>query len=635
MYLCSVKIFRVILLSLFALTCQISLATTTLLHENDSINVDSTFVKYFYDRLENKQLGIVKIWDTTTLSASFYDPTNQLMEYHQELSNTGHAHKNMEFSFPTRIGFNDRLESYEKFIMTKDKMMYPIIYQPFTEARYMMGSKSEQHLYVLFSRQLLPRLYITLNFNIDYAPSVYIRSYAQNYYFSGNFRWNTRDARYGLNGYYITNKIDAYENGGIVYDSVFTDVVETDKSLIDVNLTNAGNLIKVSGLGLNQYFVLSKNNRLGRINHSFDFQKNSYVYSDTNPASDFYSSYDPILDSTATNDSLSFYTIKNSLNWSSLSYKEYNNDIPFYLTLGVEHNYTRHNGYTDITTGEQFGKAEYQNIRAKAGVIVNLFKSTRITGHGELILSDYHSGDFILNGQWKQFLGTFNRNIGSVAFDINLSRKSPDWFEQSYYSNNFRWDNDFSPSTYMRLKGSYEYQWLTIGLKQTVIDHYIYFGEDAKPAQHTGTVSITSAFANFDFKWKYFEIAGMASMQMTDNDNVIHLPLIYGKVKFGWNINLVKGISMLQPAVVINYFTEYYADAYMPALRTFHLQNEVKIGNYPFLDIVVTFKLKRANIFVAYTNVYSLTKDNRYFTTPHYPMRDSKIMFGIRWRMYK
>lgn len=123
-------------------------------------------------------------------------------------------------------------------------------------------------------------------------------------------------------------------------------------------------------------------------------------------------------------------------------------------------------------------------------------------------------------------------------------------------------------------------------------------------------------------------------MQVTDNDNVIHLPLVYGKLKLGWNIPLVKGVSMMQPAVVINYFTEYYADAYMPALRTFHLQNEVKIGNYPFLDICVTFKLKRANLYVAYTNVYSLAKDNRYFTTPHYPMRDSKIMFGLRWRLY-
>ena len=624
------------------MTCHFLMAGTTLLHDNDTTRVDSTLVKYFYHSLDNQQLGDVKIWDTTTLSASFYDPTNPLFEYYQELSNSGHAHKNLEFSFPTSIGFNSNLAAYDKFIINKEKIIYPIVYQPFTEISYMMGSKKEQHLNVLFCREFLPRFFVTLNFNIDFAPSVYQRSYAQNLYFYGNFRWNTKNERYGLNGYYFTNKIDVYENGGITHDSIFVDLIEEDKTVIPVNLTGASNLIKVSGLGLNQYFVISnddiKNERkigFGRINYSFDYQRNRYLYKDSNPTSDFYANYDHVLNQDETFDSLSFYTIKNGINWNSLSYGKYNNDIPFYLTFGVEHNFTRHNGYKDIVTEEQFSQADFQNLRAKAGIIVNLFKSTRITGKGELILSDYHAGDFILDGQWKQFLGTYKKNIGALVFDVNLSRQSADWFEEAYYSNNFRWQNDFSPATYLKLQGAYETRWLSIGLRQTTIDHYIYFGENAKPIQFTGTLNITSAFAKFNIKSKHIELGGIAYMQVADNEDVVHLPLFYGKLKLGWNINLVKGISMMQPSVVINYFTEYYADAYMPALRTYHLQKDVKIGNYPFLDFYITFKIKRANIFVGYTNIYSLSKDNRYFTTPHYPMRDSKFVFGVKWRLYK
>ena len=92
---------------------------------------------------------------------------------------------------------------------------------------------------------------------------------------------------------------------------------------------------------------------------------------------------------------------------------------------------------------------------------------------------------------------------------------------------------------------------------------------------------------------------------------------------------------MMQPSLTIKYFTKYYADAYMPALRTFYLQNEVQVGNFPYIDLCVTFKIKRANIYVLYTNMYSLTNDNRYPTTPHYPMRDSRLCFGINWRLYK
>ena len=88
-------------------------------NKNDSIPIDSTVVRYFYEKLDNQQLGDIKVWDTTTLSASFYDPTNQPMEYYQELSNSGHAHKNLEFSYPSTIGFNDKLTAYDKFIITK------------------------------------------------------------------------------------------------------------------------------------------------------------------------------------------------------------------------------------------------------------------------------------------------------------------------------------------------------------------------------------------------------------------------------------------------------------------------------------------------------------------------------------
>ena len=506
----------------------------------------------------------------------------------------------------------------------------------------MMGSKKEQHLNVIFCREFLPRFYITLNFNIDFAPSVFQRSYAQNLYFVGNFRWNTKDERYGLNGYYFTNKIDVNENGGITHDYIFVDMLEEDKSVIPVNLMGASNMIKVSGFGINQYFILSNSDIIrekkigfGRICYSFDYQWNRYLYKDSDPTSGFYDNYDQILNPDETYDSISFYTIKNEISWNSLSYGKYDNDIPFYLTFGAEHNFTHHNGYTEIVTGERFGQADFHNVRAKAGIIINLFKSTRITGNGELILNDYQAGDFLLNGQWKQYLGTYKRNIGALVFDVSLSRKTADWFEETYYSNNFRWSNDFSPATYLMLQGAYETPWFSIGFKQTTFDHYIYFGEDAKPVQHTGTIYSTSTFAKFDIKFRFLELAAFASMQVTDHDNIIHLPLYYGKVKLGWNINLVKGISMMQPAVVLGYFTEYYADAYMPALRTFYLQKDVKIGNYPFIDFYLTLKLKRANIFFGYTNIYSITKLNRYFTTPHYPMRDSKFVFGVKWRLYK
>ncbi|MGN0032907.1 MAG: putative porin [Candidatus Limimorpha sp.] len=641
------KILNTILLSLIFVFCHHSLAASSV---NDTVKIDSTLVKYFYDNTANQQLGNTFTWDTTTLSASFYDPTNHQFEFFQELSNAGHAHKKLEFSYPSHIGFNNELSSFQKFINTKEDIFYPIIYQPFTEIEYMMGSKKEQHLNVIFSREFLPNLFITLKYNVLQAPSVYQNSFAQNSNFWANVRWNTLNNRYSINGYYVLNKINNYENGGITNDDIFTNVIETDKTVMPVNLLGAQNNISVSGFGLHQHFVLGKpktpitNNDTvsgkkwdigwGRINHSIDFQKNSYKYYDNNPLSDFYSNFDQILDSTSTNDTTCFYTLKNSVFWNNLNYGSYNDNIPLFISIGIEHNHTIHFGYKDLTTNEFFGRQSLNNLRFNAVLTINALKSSRITGKGEYIFYGYQKGDYLIDAQWKQTLGTNEKNYGHLTFNANLTKESPDWFEEFYYSNSFRWENNFKKSTYFRISGEYDFRFVKFGIRHTTIDNYIYFAENAKPAQISGNINIISLFTQIDFKHKWLEISGFATLQKSDNESVLHLPMLHCKMKIGCNINLVKGISLIQPSVVIGYFTKYYADAYMPSLRTFYLQDDVLIGNYPFVDLYITFKLKRANIFVGYTNIYSITYDCRYFTTPHYPMRDSKILLGVKWRLY-
>ena len=72
----------------------------------------------------------------------------------------------------------------------------------------------------------------------------------------------------------------------------------------------------------------------------------------------------------------------------------------------------------------------------------------------------------------------------------------------------------------------------------------------------------------------------------------------------------------------------------MPATRTFYLQNEVEIGNFPFIDMALSIKVKKANIFVSYSNMFLLTGNYNSFIAPHYPMRDSKFFFGVNWRLF-
>ena len=372
---------------------------------------------------------------------------------------------------------------------------------------------------------------------------------------------------------------------------------------------------------------------LGRICHSFSYLNNKLYYNESSPSVAFYQPYDTLLNKTKTTDSTFVRAIRNSLKWNSLGYQKYNDDIPFYLYAGLTHGFytVKHFDYLE---DETVLSRNYYQLSVNGGIIINLFKSTRITGHADLITLGYQIGDFDIKGQWKQFIGTSNKNFGFATFDVELKRQSANWFEEKYTSNHFRWENDFKAATYLTFNLKYNYKSYCIGVKQTTIANLIYFGTDARPTQSEGLFSIREAYLSFYQKLWRFELEGFASLQKSSNEEVMHLPLLLGQLKIGYAQPAFHKAATLYPSITVRYFTKYYADAYMPATRTFYLQHEVQIGNFPFIDLAIALKVKKAHIYFAYSNMFLLTGNYNSFIAPHYPMRDSRIFIGVNWRLF-
>lgn len=371
---------------------------------------------------------------------------------------------------------------------------------------------------------------------------------------------------------------------------------------------------------------------LGRLCHEFNFQRNSLYYNENSPSVAFYRPYDTLLNTSKTTDTTIVQAIRNTLKWSSLGYQQYNDDIPFYLYAGLTHGFYRvkHYDYVDDTV---IGR-NMQQLSVNGGVIVNLFHSTRITGQANLVTLGYHIGDFDIKGHWRQFIGTTSRNFGNLDFVADIKRQSASWFEEQYYSNHFRWENEFKASTLLAFDLKYTFREYSIGIKQTSIAQYIYFGTDARPTQYDGMFSIREAYLSFRQDLWRFNFEGFASLQKASNEDVIHLPLLQARLRIAYSQPIFRKAATLQPMLTVTYFTKYYADAYMPATRTFYLQNDVEIGNYPFIDLAIALKVKKANIFVSYSNMFLLTGMRDAFIAPHYPMRGSKFFFGVNWRLF-
>ena len=652
-----------------------------------SLPIDSTFVTYNAYPFDSIFLNASKVVDTTTFHTADFDYLQRGNTIYSTLSNTGMAHKSMRFNHLHQAGFDMTLPAFPTYLLNEGNMASYMSVLPYSEIRYLMTiGDLEQHFHARFGRQVTPRLLVSFAFDTDYSPATFNNNKTINNAFWINAKYITKSERYGVSAHWYRNKLEMGENGGIVNDEAYSEHQETDNTVIPVNLTTATNFIVSSGIGFEHYFnllpkktittkkeaprvksdsiapspvfndsipidslfidsiktienqdvvqeVKVRKFTLGRLCHNFSFLNNKLYYNESSPGVSFYQPFDTLMNASKSTDTTLVRAIKNTVKWSSLGYQKYNDDIPFYLYAGVTHGFYQVKHY-DYLEGETVLARNYNQLSVNGGIIVNLFKSTRITGQAELITLGYQIGDFDVKGQWKQFIGTSTKNYGQATFDMELKRQSANWFEESYYSNHFRWENNFNASTYLTFNLRYSYKTYSIGVKQTSIANMIYFGTDARPTQNDGMFSIREAYLSFYQRLGRFELEGFASLQKSSNEEVMHLPLVLGQLKVGYSQPIFHKAATLHPSITVRYFTKYYADAYMPATRTFYLQNDVEIGNFPFIDLALAIKVKKAHIYAAYSNMFLLTGDHNSFIAPHYPMRDSKIFIGVNWRLF-
>ena len=652
-----------------------------------SLPIDSTFVTYNAYPFDSIFLNASKVVDTTTFHTADFDYLQRGNTIYSTLSNTGMAHKSMRFNHLHQAGFDMTLPAFPTYLLNEGNMASYMSVLPYSELRYLMTiGDLEQHFHARFGRQVTPRLLVSFAFDTDYSPATFNNNKTINNAFWINAKYITKSERYGVSAHWYRNKLEMGENGGIVNDEAYSEHQETDNTVIPVNLTTATNFIVSSGIGFEHYFnllpkktittkkeaprvksdsiapspvfndsipidslfidsiktienqdvvqeVKVRKFTLGRLCHNFSFLNNKLYYNESSPGVSFYQPFDTLMNASKSTDTTLVRAIKNTVKWSSLGYQKYNDDIPFYLYAGVTHGFYQVKRY-DYLEGETVLARNYNQLSVNGGIIVNLFKSTRITGQAELITLGYQIGDFDVKGQWKQFIGTSTKNYGQATFDMELKRQSANWFEESYYSNHFRWENDFNASTYLTFNLRYSYKTYSIGVKQTSIANMIYFGTDARPTQNDGMFSIREAYLSFYQRLGRFELEGFASLQKSSNEEVMHLPLVLGQLKVGYSQPIFHKAATLHPSITVRYFTKYYADAYMPATRTFYLQNDVEIGNFPFIDLALAIKVKKAHIYAAYSNMFLLTGNHDSFIAPHYPMRDSKIFIGVNWRLF-
>jgi hypothetical protein len=245
------------------------------------------------------------------------------------------------------------------------------------------------------------------------------------------------------------------------------------------------------------------------------------------------------------------------------------------------------------------------------------------------------AGQTELAGTISKPFTVFKDSMAALVLTGSINNMVADYFQEEFYSNHYRWNNDFSMEQRMDVNGTIISPRFKLKLSgnYAIVNNYIYNNDKGIPSQTDKELLVFSAFADKDFSFRNLHFRVRALWQQASNEDYIHLPDLSGFVSAYYKFVIAK-VLFTQIGADTRYNTKYYADAYSPATGLFYLQNEKKYGNYPYIDVYANLRLKRTRVFFKMQNIGTNFLDGEYMATPHYPMPRSSFRFGISWLFY-
>ena len=293
-------------------------------------------------------------------------------------------------------------------------------------------------------------------------------------------------------------------------------------------------------------------------------------------------------------------------------------------------------GYTwDIAPSVQYSFRRKQHNSFLGGAVYRTEgKFWQWNASGKMYFGGYRSGQTELEGYINKPLKLWS-DTTSLRVEGSLKTLVPDYFEQNYYSNHFRWKNHFNNINELIIRGKIQSQKFktSIGLNYALIGNYIYNNEDALPAQVNGEFLILSAWLDKDLESTHWLVRSRVLWQSVSAEDYIHLPDFAAYLSLNYR-TVISKVMHAQIGFDTRYTTKFYADAFEPSTGRFYLQNEQKIGNYPFVDFHVNLKLKRTRAFFNLMNVTSGLLDGNFWAAPSYPLYKRTYRIGVAWSFY-
>jgi hypothetical protein len=614
----------------------------------------------------------------------------ELLPFHnqgQTFNRLGYSFENNSL-FPT-IGINAKQFNYYKV----EDMRYYYVPTPTSEIMYRTGLEQGQVLDAFITMNTSRQFNFSLAYKGLRSLGKYRNSLASHGNFRTTFNYHSKNKMYYLKGHFSSYDLLNNENGGLTelslnnFESGDTNYI--DRGRLDVNYTNAENILEGKRYYLNQVYTLySKKYSIEKYNDTIN--KKIKNYKEVLKLISLLKK-DSISDHNLKMiDSLSIIAKATKIDSSQLKSIEksllYDFKLGHSLLYETEHYRFKQssansiygsafeNTIFDHTSYQKFNNQLYaQLIAPYLGSIKAKINYFNYNYHYNSILY-YNSGTVQdkLKGNAIVFGADWNKKIANIYLDVNASSiiagditgsslkasvtfkkdslfnlrtfaeitsKTPNFNKLLYQSDykNYNWQTNFKNEEIKNIGAEFKSEkWGSIYGSYNLVTNYTYFNENALPTQAGETLNYFKIKLSKALTFNKFTLENTIMYQKAVNGaSFFNVPEFVTRNSFYYSNYLFKGKPLyLQTGFTFKYFTSFYAEAYNPVLSEFVLQNTTEIGNYPIFDFFVNGQIRRTRLFFKVENVGASFTGRNYYSAPSYPYRDLTVRFGLVWNFF-
>lgn len=473
---------------------------------------------------------------------------------------------------------------------------------------YQIGSSNSQNLFLSHLQGINKKISVKVDYNRNKSDGFYVHQQGKSEDLDVFLNFNSKSNKYNLKPYFQYQAYTREENGGIKSDSIFNAGNFTNSTFLESNLNSAKNTLNHIRAGIKQK-VISKS-KLIRIYSDLGYSKENRLFN-----------YDPL---ELYYDSIYLDTINTS---DKYKIEKYYNELTLFFPVqktihraGIKNEFLNYSQNTFDTTSfenKAFLKSEY------------FWEKSLLFFDFEYVFTGFNSRNFSSQLNYQRINQVV---ISKIKFQTNILSQNPEILYFRMNGNHFQWNNNLNQTFYFENNLVLESKFGELNLNYEMISSYVFLDENINVVQ--SNESVQKIALNYHYildKKRIYWRNDFIYQNVFSGNEFYRVPNLTIRSDFKFKSKL-KAMD-LQIGITANYRTSYYANAYDPALGSFHLQNEIKTGNYPILDLYIQSSIKTVDLKFTLSHFNSGLTGYNYYATPLYPIAPRAFYFGLSWHL--